>query len=189
MGLKPMSEEYTKDGLLRFLKEAAMAGLLNPATARSRRTAAEQLLTQLNEAEAADLREVDVDELCSRFHKLQGSSIRPEALKIYNSRLKAALADYFAYLGNPDEFVSVGGENRHLRKRSGAVRTEEEQALEEIRLEVTDQPPDILPIPIRDDTVVYVQNLPLDLSRGEARRIARVVEALAADDAPTEDLE
>ena len=178
-----MSNDYTREGLLKFLKEAAMAGLLNPATARSRRTAAEQLLTQLNEAEEADLREVDVDELCSRFHKLQGSSIRPEALKIYNSRLKSALADYFRYLDNPDGFVSVGGENRQLRKRSEGARSEEERALEEIRLEVAKRPSDILPIPIRSDTVVYVQNLPLDLSTEEARKIARVVQALADDSA------
>ncbi|MDX1572260.1 MAG: hypothetical protein R3200_17395 [Xanthomonadales bacterium] len=174
-----MSDDYTKEGLLKFLKEAAMAGLLNPATARSRRTAAEQLLTQLNDTEQADLREVDVDELCSRFHKLQGSSIRPEALKIYNNRLKSALADYFRYLENPDDFVSVGGENRQLRKRTEGARSEEERALEEIRLEVAERPLDILPIPIRSDTVVYVQNLPLDLTPEEARKVARVVEALA----------
>lgn len=179
-----MTQDYSRDGLLSFLKDAAMAGLINPATARSRRTAAEQLLTQLNTPEAADLRTVDVDELCARFHKLQGSTIRPEALTIYNQRLKAALTDYFRYLENPDGFSAVGGERRELRRR-GSVgnRSQEERALEEIRLGVADQAANILPVPIRPDLVVYVQNLPLDLSATEARKIARVIEAMAVGEA------
>ena len=179
-----MKEDYTRDGLLRFLKEAAMAGLINPATARSRRNAAEQLLTQLTAPEAADLRNVDIDELCARFHKLQGSSIRPEAIGLYNQRLKAAFADYFRYLDDPDSFTSVGGDRRELRKRSGSARSQEEQALEEIRLGVVGQSPDILPVPIRPDLVVYIQNLPLDLTAAEARRISRIVLALADEEAP-----
>ncbi len=175
-----MSDDYTRDGLQRFLKEAAMAGRLNPATARSRRTAAEQLLTQLTAPEAADLRQVDVDELCSRFHKLQGSTIRAEALSVYGRRLKAALSDYLSYLDDPDSFASVGGDQRQLRKRSDrAVRSEEERALEEIKLGVTGQRSDILPVAIRADHVVYVQNLPLDLTPAEAERVCRVVRALA----------
>lgn len=180
---QPMSNDYTSEGLLKFLKEAAMAGMLNPATARSRRNAAEQLLAQLTDEEAADLRKVDVDDLCSRFHKLQGTSIRPEALKIYRGRLRSALEDYFRYLDDPERFVAVGGENRQLRRRGGASRSEEEQALEEIRLEVADRPSDILPIALREDLVVYIQNLPLDLTRQEARKISRVVQALADEPA------
>ncbi|MEM9305489.1 MAG: hypothetical protein AAGE01_25495 [Pseudomonadota bacterium] len=174
-----MTDDYTRDGLLRFLKEAAMAGHINPATARSRRTAAEQLLTQLTDDEACDLRGLDVDDLCSRFHKLQGSSIRPEAVTVYGGRLRSALQDYLAYLDRPDDFVSVGGENRQLRKRSDhTVRTEEERALEDIKLGVTGQRTDILPVPIRPDHVIYVQNLPLDLTADEADRICGVIRAL-----------
>jgi len=172
----------TAAGLLDFLKKSGMAGKMNPATARSRRTAAEQLLTQLSEAESNDLRLVDVDRLCSRFHKLQGSSIRPETLKLYNARLKSSLTDYFSWLEDPEGFVSVGSEARPTRKRSESSRDQqsaEEIALEEIRLGVPERPADIIPIPIRSNRVVFVQNLPLDLTRGEAGKIARVIEALA----------
>ena len=174
--------QYTRDGLLDFLKQSAMAGMINPATARSRRTAAEELLTRLTEEEAEDLRQVDVDELCSRFHKLQGSSIRPETLKLYNNRLKSALKDYFAWSEDPENFVSVGGDARALRKRADSEkvrRSAEEKALEEIKLGAPEAPAEILPIPIRADLVVFVQNIPLDLTPGEAGKICRVVEALA----------
>lgn len=179
-----MKDDYTREGLLRFLKEAAMAGHLNPATARSRRTAAEQLLTQLTAVEAQDLRQLDVDELCTRFHKLQGSTIRPEAITVYAGRLQAALEDYLRYLEDPEGFAAVGGDARQLRRRSDAVRSEEERALEGIRLGVTDGRSDILPIPIRPDHVVYLQNLPLDLTPAEADKVARVVRALAGEEPP-----
>lgn len=175
----------TAEGLLEFLKKSGMAGKINPATARSRRTAAEQLLSQLSEQESADLRLVDVDRLCSRFHKLQGSSIRPETLKLYNARLKSSLTDYFAWLEDPEGFVSVGSEARNTRKRADANRNKksvEEQALEEIRLGVPERPAEILPIPIRSNRVVFIQNLPLDLTADEARKIGRVVAALALEE-------
>jgi hypothetical protein len=182
------SSRYGKQNLLEFLKQSGMAGLINPATARSRRTAAEHLLTQLTEDEQSDLRNLDVDELCSRFHKLQGSTIRPESLRLYNSRLKAALADFIAWTDDPDGFVSVGAESRGLRKRSdtaGVKRSAEETALEEIKLGAPDIAADILPIPIRPDLVIYLQNIPLDLSPKEAGKISAVVQALAVN--PDED--
>ena len=160
-----------------------MAGLINPATARSRRNAAENLLEQLDEDESADLRKVDVDELCSRFVKLQGSTIRTEALQIYRDRLAAALDDYFRYLDNPQKFSAGGGEQRVLRKRSaGTHRSDEETALEQIKLGIPERPADILPVPIRDDRVVFIQNLPLDLTRSEAEKLSRVILALVEGD-------
>jgi hypothetical protein len=178
-------QNCTAEGLLGLLKESAMAGMINPATARSRRTAAEQLLSQLSEEEALDLRLVDVDRLCSRFHKLQGTSIRPETLKLYNARLKASLTDYFSWLEDPDGFVSVGAEARTTRKRSDSNRSKmssEERALEEIKLGVPQRPAEIIPIPIRDNRVVFVQNLPLDLTPAEAGKIGRVIAALAVNE-------
>ena len=176
----------TAEGLLEFLKKSGMAGRINPATARSRRTAAEQLLSQLSEEESNNLRLVDVDRLCTRFHKLQGSSIRPETLKLYNARLKSSLTDYFSWLEDPAGFVSIGNEARSTRKRTEASRGQqsmEDRALEEIRLGAPERPAEILPIPIRPDRVVFIQNLPLDLSPKEARKIGRVVAALAQEEA------
>ena len=55
--------------LLKFLKQAGMEGLINPAAARSRRNAVEQLHAEMTEDERLDVRKLDVDELASRFHK------------------------------------------------------------------------------------------------------------------------
>ncbi|MCB1595280.1 MAG: hypothetical protein KDI76_10235, partial [Xanthomonadales bacterium] len=100
------SQDFSKNALLEYLKQAAISGILNPAVARSRKTAAEQLLVYVTPEERLNLKLVDVDELCSRIHKLEDSSIRVEALNLYNSRLKSALSDYFLWLENPEGFIS-----------------------------------------------------------------------------------
>ena len=43
-------------------------------------------------------------------------------------------------------------------------------------------------MPLREDRTVYVQNLPLDLTLREAKKISRVIQALAQDaDGPDRD--
>ena len=145
-------KDYSQTAFLKFLREGAITGITSPATARSRKLAAEHLLIQLKSHERIDLRLLDVDELCTRFHKLQDSSIRPESLKLYNTRLKSALLDYFAWIDDPEGFVTVGAENRSLRKRQDAdkqIRSAENKALEEIKLGAPEKPGEILPVPIR----------------------------------------
>ena len=87
-----MSRDYSSESLLAFLREAAVAGRMHPATARSRRKAAEALLEHLNSAEAADLRCLDFVALRERIANNPRSSLRPEVAELYAERLAAASA-------------------------------------------------------------------------------------------------
>jgi chromosome condensin MukBEF ATPase and DNA-binding subunit MukB len=178
-------KNYSEINLLQFLRQSAVSGLINPSTSVSRKKAAEQLLTQLNTIERQDLRQLDVDELCSRFHKLQGSTIREESLEIYKNRLKAALEDFIAWVDNPIDFVpGHSNQPRAIQKNADRLpSTAAENAKEELALNLPDNPTGIFPIPIRQDRVVYLQNLPLDLSSKEAQKIVAVVQALVEPDA------
>ena len=129
--------------------------------------------------ERLDLRLLDVDELCSRFHKLQGSTIRPETLQLYNERLSGALKDFVSCTGNPVGFVRVEGEKRQSVLVAARDTPEETRAREELVLNPPRSPYDIFPVPLREDLVVYLQNIPLDMTRAEADKIAAVVQALA----------
>jgi hypothetical protein len=178
-------KNYSESNLLKFIRESALNGLINPATSVSRKKAAEQLLTQLNTVEQQDLRQLDVDDLCTRFHKLQGSTIREESLEIYKSRLKAALKDFIAWVDDPIDFVPcytdhVGSAQKNADR---LPRTAAERAKEELALNLPDNPTGIFPVPIRKDRVVYLQNVPLDLSKKEAQKIVAVVQALVEPDA------
>ena len=57
--------------------------------------------------------------------------------------------------------------------------TVEQKALEDISLATSEVNNEIISIPLREGRMVYVQNLPLDLTAREAQKIARVVVALA----------
>ena len=171
--------DYSEAAFLDFLRQGALAGVIRPGTARSRKMAAQQLLEQLKSNERLDLRQLDVDELCTRFHKLQGSTIRPETLQIYNERLKAGLRDFISWTDDPHNFSSVEGELPEVQQVAARDDPGQARAREELALNPPRSPHEIFPVPIREDLVVYIQNVPLDLTPAEARRIARVVEALA----------
>jgi len=179
------TDDYTPAKLLDFLREAPGQGVLNPAVARSRASAIEALFSELTEAERADIRLIDAEKLAARAHKIQGSTIRPEVVALYKTRVHEALLDYLAWLDNPKGFSSVAGHALRRDKRafgSGAANAQEAQALESIALATSERRKDHVVVPLREDVTVYVANLPLDLSEAEADRIARVVKALAVPD-------
>jgi hypothetical protein len=155
---------------------------VKPATGRARKLAAEQLLVQLKSHERLDLRAVDIDELCSRFHKLQGSTIRTENLDVYNQRLGSALKDFIRWRENPAQFVSNEGELPESKMVARRDDPGQAAAREELTLNPPRSPHDIFPVPIRENLVVYLQNIPLDMTGREADKIAAVVQALAVVD-------
>ena len=81
--------------------------------------------------------------------------------------------------------LAVEGEKPEAVAVAARDTPEQAQAREELALNPPRSPHDIFPIPIREDLVVYLQNIPLDMSQAEARKIATVIQALAL---PEEDL-
>ena len=173
------TKDYSQTAFLKFLRQGAVTGLTKPATARSRKLAAEQLLIQLKSHERQDLRVLDVDELCLRFHKLEDSTIRPETLKLYNERLTSGLKDFFSWTSDSASFETVEGEKPGAVVVAGRDTPGQAQAREELTLNPPRSPHDIFPVPLREDLVVYLQNVPLDMTQAEASKIAAVVHALA----------
>jgi hypothetical protein len=172
-------KDYSQSAFLKFLRQGAVTGMTSPATARSRKLAAEHLLVQLKSHERLDLRLLDVDELCSRFHKLQGSTIRPENIQVYKERLCSALKDFISWTKDPAGFQSVEGEKPEAVMVAARDTPEQAQAREALALNPPRSPHDIFPVPIREDLIVYLQNIPLDMTQAEASKIAAVVRALA----------
>lgn len=176
-------KDYSEAGFHAFLRQSAISGLYNPSMARARKLAAEELLVELKSHERLDLRLVDVDELCLRFHKLQGSTIRPESMAVYRSRLTDALADFIDWTSDPAAFSPRETELKATRKSLKKDSPGEARAREQLALDPPRRPHDIFPVPLRDDLVVYIQNVPLDMTPKEAEKIAAVVRALADPEA------
>lgn len=176
-------KDYSETAFHDFMRRFAVSGMVNPSTTRARKLAAEQLLVELKSHERTDLRLVDVDELCMRFHKLQESTVRPESLDLYKSRLRDALADFIRWTDEPTSFKPVQSELQATRASRKLETPGEAQAREELALNPPRRPHDIFPVPIREDVVVYIQNVPLDLTPKEAEKVAAVIRALADPDA------
>jgi hypothetical protein len=178
-------EDYTQDKLLEFLREAPTQGVLNPAVARSRANAIDNLFPMLTREERADIRLIDVDRLVGRLHKIEGSTLRPEVVELYRNRVHEALVDYLAWLANPKTFATISGHTlrRDFRAFTPAEdNAEEAHALEAIALATSERRKDFISVPLRDGISVYITNLPLDLGRDEAEKISRVVLAMAIPD-------
>jgi len=178
------SKDYSEASFLSFMRQSVVSGVVNPATLRARKLAAEHLFPELKPHERQDLRLVDVEELGARFHKLEDSSIRPESMAVYQSRLRDALADFIAWTDDPAGFTPRDSEQKQLRDMLRSEPEGHRQAREELALNPPRNPHQIFPVPIREDHVVYIQNVPMDMTRREAERIAAVVRALAV---PEED--
>lgn len=174
-----MVKDYSETAFNSFMRQSVQSGTINPQTARSRKLAAEQLLVELKSHERNDMRLVDVEELASRFHKLQGSTIRAESMAVYKSRLRDALADFTAWVDDPEAFQPRESEFRLTRDLLKNEPDDHRQAREELALNPPRTPLEIFPVPIRENLVVYIQNVPLDMTRKEADKIAAVIKALA----------
>ena len=183
----PMSTDYSSDGLFTFLREATLAGRMTPAAARSRRAAAAALFARLTESESGDLRQLDIEELKSRFRDTQIDGLRREVVDLYATRLEGALDDYFRFVESPSDFFSSATPHQSVQRRDKqAASPFEERALETVRLSAVRQRPDVIPIPLDTGRIAYLHGIPADLTPGEARKIVRVVEAFIND--PDEEL-
>ena len=177
-----MASDYSSEGLLRFLRDAAVAGRMPPATARSRSKAAQALLPHLAAEEAADLRGLDLARFAQRLADLGQVELRGEVVELYLQRLYEALDDFFRFNAAPDSFETVRGQPAvPFSRPAAAAQPADERALEAVRLSFNHHRPDVFPIPLERDRVVYLHGVPADLTSAEARRIARVIRALAVD--------
>jgi hypothetical protein len=191
---------YAGEDLLAWLREAALARHIHPATARSRRKAAEALFPYCRPDEIADLRRLNLQDLRARVADLPQGSLRPEVADLYLERLRSALRDYLAEASarqgesakGPAVLTAGDGDATAERGTAsgrgdgggdsyGAAQASADvSALEAARLRLDQHRADIIPVPLGDDRVVFLQGIPADLTAAEARKIARVVEALGA---------
>jgi hypothetical protein len=174
----------SREALTEFLDYMADKGLMEKNTVLSRRAAATKILGILDEAEAADITNLDVEDVVSRFQRLHGRDYTPGSLSSYKSRLRSALDDFQSYASNPLAF-RPGVQNRaRIRPKSRKDERPEGSSKAERRAEPAWPNPlpaaagHILPIPIRPDLTIQIQGLPFDLTEAEARKIAAVVTAM-----------
>lgn len=177
-----MNNDRSRKALLRFLDYVAEKGLMAKNTVAARKAAANSVLGVLSEDEAEDVLGLDLKDVMRRFQNLEGQRYTPGSLNTYQSRVRAALQDFEAYLNNPMAFrPSVQARDRTSRGGNPSTAPDSKTSTGSAAPRFASPPgaSSIVPIPIRADLTVYVQGLPYDLTITEGRKIANVILAMA----------
>lgn len=184
-------KDYSLRALNEFLDYLANKHLLNKNTVQSRKGAANKILGVLDEQEASDLKQLDLDLVFQRFANKAGKDYKPESLMVYRSRLSSALNDFFLYVENPAQFRPALKSNGSstAKKPAKAVRKAEDQRAEGKPMGGEHAPPTTtqvstpgsvnVPVPLREGVTVQITGLPVDLTEAEASRLAAIIKAYA----------
>ena len=180
-----MTDSFSRTEFLKFHDFLAQKGLMNRATVIARKAASNKLLSILDEEEANNLENLDVDSLVQRYHYLNQGKIKPESLKVYRSRLISSLSEFKRYTADP---VNYKPNVTPKLKRAGLKSNNNNQTNippEQNKDDLTKNGDEkqhkaiTFPIPIRQDTIVKILDLPHDLTKLEAEKISNVIKALA----------
>jgi len=181
-----MAGNRSRDGLIEFLDWVETKGLLPSGTVQGRKAAVNRVLSVLDDQEAQDVTQLDLDHIMDRFINLNSSGYTPDSLRTYRGRVGSSIRDFDAYVSNPMAFRPA----RPLKlkqskqdKSSPKTPTTPTKQPEPTRPTATSMPGvNLVPIPLRADLTVRLEGIPYDLTMAEARRIANVVIALAIPD-------
>jgi len=173
-----MAEDFSKQALLNFLDYEKDKGLVKENTIASRKAAVNAVLGILDDDEIADVRNMDLDSVMSRFANKREGDFSPDSLRVYKSRVLNAVEDFVRYRENPAGFKpGVVTRQRAAQKAEGSVTASTKK--QNLVDEPVQQGAVSFPIPIRPDTVVRLVGIPSDLTKREATKIANIVMALA----------
>jgi site-specific recombinase XerD len=184
-----MNADYSRTALLKFIDYLSNKGLMKQSTAIGRKAACNKVLGILDDNEAADLRNIDVDSLMQRFSNKEGSNYKATSLNVYAGRVKSALEDFVKYVDNPMAFktnVMPNGKKPAEKQKPLRDDNRKEAGANVERLPETPLTSpaavSIMPIPLRQNLTIYVQGLPFDLTSAEANKLANVIRAMALED-------
>lgn len=178
-----MANAYSMGDLLEFLDHAADRGLMPAATAQALAVASRNVLGVLGDQENRDLSQQDITAVIKRFNNKRAKDFNPSSLKEYGRRLHRAIELFLKWRGDPANFAvktraTAGGR----RREKGKEGTDPDP----LSWHSEAAPPPRAgtyqsAVPVRPGLVVTLSNVPHDLTKGEAQRLADFVRMLAVD--------
>jgi hypothetical protein len=177
-----MSNEYSVDDLLGFLDHAAERGLLPPATAQALAVASRNVMGVLSEGEKSDVRNLDRDAVVKRFQNKRAKDFSTDTLAEYGRRFRRAADLFLSWRSDPAKFHAPTRATAAGRKRKPDVEKDVDLDAPTTSTGTTAGP---MPrrfhtsLPLGPDRIVTLQNVPVDLTKDEAERLASWVRMLA----------
>jgi len=179
-----MSNAYSVDELLGFLDHAAEKGLMPPATATALAVACRNVFGVLSDEEKKDVGRLDLDAVVKRFQNKRAKDFTGPTLKEYGRRVHRAVNLFLEWREDPANFQAPTRATSPTRRRKPDSEPEIEPGSAVTTLGST---PQASPgtyqtaVPLGRDRIVTLLNVPADLTKAEAKRLAAFVEMLAVD--------
>lgn len=179
-----MGNAYSMEDLLAFLEHAGERGLIPAATAQALAVASRNVFGILSDQEKKDLSQIDIDSAIKRFNNKRARDFNPSSLKEYGRRVHRALEMFLKWREDPSNFRvrtrSTSSARKKERGQEGPAATESDQSFPDFQ--GASRPGTYQSaIPVRPGLVITLANVPYDLTKGEAERLATFVRMLATD--------
>lgn len=189
-----MHQDYSYQALKQFLSFVGEKGLVSGALAQGWRVAVGKILQDLSDAEAADVRKIDIDLALRKFVNRNPGTLSPNSLGEYKRRATNAIDEFVAWTDNPSGYRPrslSGSKSTAPAKKGGSDRERSRakstggEAPSNTATPVIEPTPSVsaglpLPFPLRPDFLAQVV-IPRDLTSDEARRLGAFLLTLAID--------
>lgn len=170
------AKSYTIKAFQDFLQALPELNIVNESTARNLRDSSLRLLTVLgSNAENVDIRGCNVANMADSYAESAENKPSASSLQAYKSRMQSAIDKFISYQSGEGELLEA--DNRQKKERRKVSAKKKIVAEDPVSVKTFE-----LPIPLRDDLIVTIGNLPRDLTRDEAKRISLIVESFAMFD-------
>lgn len=178
-------QDGTGAALLEHWKRMGDTHQMNENTASALRAASIKVLGALEDGQSVDVRTLNVEDALTRFQNKHHKDMTPQSLATYKTRFRNAVKMYLDYLANPSGWKAPASK---ARTGSGRGRAEVPATNGQGHGEVDGPPPVVpglvpYPFPLRNGLLVTLQ-LPPDLTKREAKRLAGFIESLAIEETP-----
>jgi len=179
-----MPNMYSADDLFGFLEHASLMGLLPPATAAALAVACRNVLGVLSNEERKNLGQQDLDAVIQHFQNKRAKDFTAPTLKEYGRRLLRTVNLFQDWREDPVNFRPATRATSPARMRRNSVDLDDERASRV-------QPANAVPytvsgtyqttVPLGRDRIVTLLNVPANLTKAEAKRLATFVEMLVVE--------
>jgi len=187
-------KDYSINAFNDVFESLSNKNILNRNTAMSRKSALNKIAQAVDIEELNDLRNFDLDSAFIRFQNRFSKDYTPDSLQIYLSRARTALQNFISYVDNPSGFRPKASNNaQQASKKTSRLDNKEKTIQIAPETSIINHQQDknqintieirtnslTVPIPLREDFTLQISNLPRDLTKQEADRIANIIKAYA----------
>jgi hypothetical protein len=171
------------EDLLEFLDHASDRGLMPTATAQALAVATRNVLGVLTDEEKSDLGGQDLNAVVKRFNNKRAKDFNPSSLKEYGRRVHRAIDLFLNWRADPANFTVKTRTTTGSRKKGKAAEIVDDDEAHSAFEPTTASRPGTYQssLPVRPGVVVTLADVPHDLTKAEASRLAEFIKMLAVE--------